>query len=338
MLRPKSCTRFRSALGQSPRRPTCLYARKSVWAGRHAHHRHHFEPQPHASQPKWPGNEVDYSDRCRDEPRQFGRTAARYQRSNDWDERGHRHQNRAKTPGLGFAIPVNRIRQIVPQLIAHGKVMRADIGIVAVKEMDKGLADREGEQRRAGRKGWPARLENSATSRDSWTARLRRRAAKTRAAPTSLWPSMGSRSNRLPRSWTRSRSISQASGRAHDSSAKAVRLQVPVTLGSSLGRYPVLKILVAPTAAVNEPCGEMSQNSFASPPNSMLVFCLARNYFGGCRFRLAGSSTGGRKSPHFFAEKCESEATSHWRLGSASLAFSANSTLAAPFEHRRSVH
>jgi S1-C subfamily serine protease len=60
--------------------------------------------------------------------------------------------------GLGFAIPVNRIRQIVPQLITHGKVIRADIGIVAVKEMDKGLQivklNKGGPAERAGLLGW----------------------------------------------------------------------------------------------------------------------------------------------------------------------------------------
>ncbi len=60
--------------------------------------------------------------------------------------------------GLGFAIPVNRIRQIVPQLIAHGKVIRADIGIVAVKEMDKGLQivklNKGGPAEKAGLQGW----------------------------------------------------------------------------------------------------------------------------------------------------------------------------------------
>lgn len=63
-----------------------------------------------------------------------------------------------QSAGLGFAIPVNRIRQIVPQLIAHGKVIRADIGIVAVKEMDKGLQivdlNKGGPAERAGLQGW----------------------------------------------------------------------------------------------------------------------------------------------------------------------------------------
>jgi S1-C subfamily serine protease len=60
--------------------------------------------------------------------------------------------------GLGFAIPINRIRQIVPQLIEHGKVTRADIGIVAVKEIDKGLqivdVNKNGPAAKAGLQGW----------------------------------------------------------------------------------------------------------------------------------------------------------------------------------------
>ena len=61
-------------------------------------------------------------------------------------------------PGLGFAIPVNRIRQIVPELIKYGKVVRADIGIVAVAETDKGLqiveTNRGGPAEKAGLQGW----------------------------------------------------------------------------------------------------------------------------------------------------------------------------------------
>jgi S1-C subfamily serine protease len=63
-----------------------------------------------------------------------------------------------QSAGLGFAIPVNRIRQVVPQLIEHGKVVRADIGIVAVKEMDKGLqivdVNKGGPAQKAGLQGW----------------------------------------------------------------------------------------------------------------------------------------------------------------------------------------
>jgi S1-C subfamily serine protease len=63
-----------------------------------------------------------------------------------------------QSAGVGFAIPINRIRQIVPQLIEHGKVVRADIGIVAVNEMDQGLQivqlNRGGPAERAGLRGW----------------------------------------------------------------------------------------------------------------------------------------------------------------------------------------
>jgi len=63
-----------------------------------------------------------------------------------------------QSAGLGFAIPINRIRQIVPQLIEHGKVIRADIGIVAVKEINKGLqiveVNKGGPAEKAGLQGW----------------------------------------------------------------------------------------------------------------------------------------------------------------------------------------
>jgi S1-C subfamily serine protease len=63
-----------------------------------------------------------------------------------------------QSAGVGFAIPINRIRQIVPQLIEHGKVVRADIGIVMVNEIDEGLQivqlNRGGPAERAGLRGW----------------------------------------------------------------------------------------------------------------------------------------------------------------------------------------
>jgi S1-C subfamily serine protease len=63
-----------------------------------------------------------------------------------------------QSAGLGFAIPVNRIRQSVTQLIEYGKVIRADIGIVAVAETDKGLqivqTNRGGPAEQAGLRGW----------------------------------------------------------------------------------------------------------------------------------------------------------------------------------------
>jgi S1-C subfamily serine protease len=63
-----------------------------------------------------------------------------------------------QSAGLGFAIPVNRIRQSVTQLIEHGEIIRADIGIVAVAVTDQGLqivqTNRGGPAERAGLRGW----------------------------------------------------------------------------------------------------------------------------------------------------------------------------------------
>jgi S1-C subfamily serine protease len=63
-----------------------------------------------------------------------------------------------QSSGVGFAIPANRIRQIVPQLIQNGKVTRADIGIIAVNEIDQGLqivrTNKGGPADRAGLRGW----------------------------------------------------------------------------------------------------------------------------------------------------------------------------------------
>ncbi len=41
--------------------------------------------------------------------------------------------------GVGFAIPVNTIARVVPQLVANGRVRRPEVGIVRVYQTDKGL-------------------------------------------------------------------------------------------------------------------------------------------------------------------------------------------------------
>ena len=41
--------------------------------------------------------------------------------------------------GVGFAIPIDRIKRIVPELIEHGRIVRADIGITHVMETETGL-------------------------------------------------------------------------------------------------------------------------------------------------------------------------------------------------------
>jgi S1-C subfamily serine protease len=46
---------------------------------------------------------------------------------------------KGESAGVGFAIPVDRIKRIVPELIRHGKVTRPDIGIDTVVLTDDGL-------------------------------------------------------------------------------------------------------------------------------------------------------------------------------------------------------
>jgi S1-C subfamily serine protease len=41
--------------------------------------------------------------------------------------------------GVGFALPVNTIKRVVPQLIEHGRVIRAVTGILSVYESERGL-------------------------------------------------------------------------------------------------------------------------------------------------------------------------------------------------------
>ena len=41
--------------------------------------------------------------------------------------------------GIGFAIPVNTVNRVVPQLLEHGRVIRADIGITRVYQTGSGL-------------------------------------------------------------------------------------------------------------------------------------------------------------------------------------------------------
>lgn len=44
-----------------------------------------------------------------------------------------------QSAGIGLAIPINIVKQIVPELIAHHQVIRPDLGIQAVQVIDGGL-------------------------------------------------------------------------------------------------------------------------------------------------------------------------------------------------------
>lgn len=60
--------------------------------------------------------------------------------------------------GIGFAVPINSIRRIVPQLLQHGRVIRPTIGITRAYETKKGLVvvqvERGGPAEQAGLRGF----------------------------------------------------------------------------------------------------------------------------------------------------------------------------------------
>lgn len=66
--------------------------------------------------------------------------------------------------GVGFAIPVNRIRHVVPELVKYGKMIRPDHGIVFVAETPNGLKivklNRGGPADKAGLRGYRIRRES----------------------------------------------------------------------------------------------------------------------------------------------------------------------------------
>jgi S1-C subfamily serine protease len=62
-----------------------------------------------------------------------------------------------QSAGIGFAIPINLVRRVVPELIEHGRVIRGNIGISSVTIVDEGLRiailDEGGPAERAGLRG-----------------------------------------------------------------------------------------------------------------------------------------------------------------------------------------
>ena len=93
------------------------------------------------SPPRPAAAEIDHPDRRRDQSRQFRRPIVGQPCPDDRHEHGDRQQatDGEQNAGVGFAIPVNTIARIVPQLIQNGRVQRPDAGIVKVFQTDRGL-------------------------------------------------------------------------------------------------------------------------------------------------------------------------------------------------------
>src|SRR6185295_16412143 len=64
--------------------------------------------------------------------------------------------------GIGFAIPISRAKEIIPQLREKGKVVRGWIGVILEEKIDEataavfGVTDREGAMIREALPGYPA--------------------------------------------------------------------------------------------------------------------------------------------------------------------------------------
>ena len=60
--------------------------------------------------------------------------------------------------GVGFAIPASTLGRVVPELIAHGKVIRADLGVARIHETEQGIVivavTPEGPAAKAGLQGY----------------------------------------------------------------------------------------------------------------------------------------------------------------------------------------
>ncbi len=63
----------------------------------------------------------------------------------------------AQSAGIGFVIPINLVKRVVPELLEHGHVVRGDIGITHVEVVESGLRiarlEPEGAAAKAGLKG-----------------------------------------------------------------------------------------------------------------------------------------------------------------------------------------
>ena len=140
--------------GRPARRPAGVCHRQSLRPGADAHDRHHFQPQPLAARPATgrrslksiiqidaainPGNSG--GPLLDSHARMIGMNTAIASKTGE-------------NTGVGFAIPINTIARVVPQLIANGRIRRPDSGIAQGLRDRARAADRHAGARRPGRAG-----------------------------------------------------------------------------------------------------------------------------------------------------------------------------------------
>ena len=130
---------------------------RSGWSGRHDGD--HLESQPHAALKNGSPDEVDYPDRRRLEPGNSGGPLINTRgRLIGMNTAIANPSQTGENTGVGFSIPVNSIKRVVPQLIRHGRVIRPDLGIARVYETERGLlvasVTRDGPAEAAGLNGF----------------------------------------------------------------------------------------------------------------------------------------------------------------------------------------
>ena len=82
--------------------------------------------------------------------------------------------------GVGFAIPVNTLSRVVPQLISNGRIIRPDLGITRVLQTDHGLVIATLAPGRPGRACGAERVPSDQDSEAAWTLCVRPDAGRSR--------------------------------------------------------------------------------------------------------------------------------------------------------------
>ena len=97
----------------------------------HRHDRHHLRARPRDRGAQRLLDPRRRADRRRHQPRQLGRPAARRRRPRDRRQLADRLRRSGGNTGVGFAVPVDSIRDVIPKLVKDGHIDRAYLGLAS---------------------------------------------------------------------------------------------------------------------------------------------------------------------------------------------------------------